>query len=215
MSESATPVSTAEIEKDFFARLRDLRLRAMAPVNHPSGYILAGSLVYRRFRGGLAQHWKMKPKLIPFPLKNIFIIDGDCKITAVAANPHRDLINYLVHLGSMITFNLVADLLQLPTDARLDIEATHEALTVEATGALHVMHTAHSHTSLPTAGQSISSEAITDFMSTTISSHRRHHIPSLQRNKAGREPSHVCVRWHTGQPLNGAPPRSADSAKLS
>jgi len=113
MSESATPVSTAEIEKDFFARLRDLRLRAMAPGNSPSGYILAGSLVYRRFRGGLAQHWKMKPKLIPFPLKDIFTIDSDLKKTAVTTNPHRNVINYLVDLGSMITFSFVADLLHL------------------------------------------------------------------------------------------------------
>ena len=55
----------------------------------------------------------MKPKLIPFPLKDIFIIDSDFKIAAVAANPHRNIINYLVHLGSMITFSFVADLLQV------------------------------------------------------------------------------------------------------
>jgi len=63
---------------------------------------------------------------------------------------------------------------------------------------LQVRHTAQSQLSLPTAGQSISREAITDFMSTTITWHRRQYIPRSSRNKAGREPSRVCVCWHTG-----------------
>ena len=72
-------------------------------------------------------------------------------------------------------------------------------ITLETAGTLHVMHTAQSQLSLPIAGQSISREAITDFMSTTICRQWRHHIPSLQRNKADREPSHVWDRLHTGQ----------------
>ena len=51
--------------------------------------------------------------LIPFPLKDIFIIDGDFKITTVATNPHRNIINHLMDLGPMITFSFVADLLHV------------------------------------------------------------------------------------------------------
>ena len=51
--------------------------------------------------------------LIPFPLKDIFIIDSDFKKTAVAANPHRNIVNHLVDSGPMITFSFVADLLHV------------------------------------------------------------------------------------------------------
>jgi len=40
-------------------------------------------------------------------------MNGDYKITAVAADPHGNIVNHLVDLGSMITFSFVADLLQL------------------------------------------------------------------------------------------------------
>jgi len=90
----------------------------------------------------------------------------------------------IAHLGSFLT---------LGTRLRLD-----SGIKVGLLLTLQVRHTAQSQLSLPTAGQSISREAKTDFMSTTITWHRRHHIPSLRRNKAGREPSHVCVHWHTG-----------------
>jgi len=71
----------------------------------------------------------------------------------------------------------------------------------EVSSAAHVMHTAQSQLSLPTAGQSISREAITDFIPITIRQQRRHQIPRSSRNRAGREPSRVWVCWHTGQPL--------------
>jgi len=82
------------------------------------------------------------------------------------------------------------------------IDVALAAITLEEVGGLaHVIHTAQLQLSLPTAGQSISREAITDFRSITIRQQRRHQIPRSSRNRAGREPSRVWVCWHTGQPL--------------
>ena len=82
------------------------------------------------------------------------------------------------------------------------VDVALAAITLQEVGGLaHVIHTAQLQLSLPTAGQSISREAITDFRSITIRQQRRHHIPRSSKNRAGREPSRVCVCWHTGQPL--------------
>jgi len=84
----------------------------------------------------------------------------------------------------------------------------------EVRGLAHVIHTAQLQLSLPTAGQSISRDAITDFIPITIRQQRRHQIPRSSKNRAGREPSRVCVCWHTGQLLNLTPPAPASCNRI-